>query len=168
MKKLFLIIMILSNIESIAPQTTINQDTLIKYVGKALSLIEPTINYADHSHLSEKLLSVVLNHQDDEIFEIIHTQGFNNFTKIVYRNEVSIFNRILTSDSLISIELNEIRSVFPKKLLNSPPKIKSYELFGNTITSNIWYFTNSKNVKYKFSAFYIDHQITSIGYQIFK
>lgn len=168
MKKLFLIILILSNIESIAPQTTINQDTLIKYVCKALSLIEPTINYADHSHLSEKLLSVVLNHQDDEIFEIIHTRGFNNFTKIVYFNNVSTFNRILTSDSLISIELNEIRSVFPKKLLSTSPEIKSYNIFNDILTIDTWYFTSSNNIQYEFSIVFINTQITSIGYQIFK
>lgn len=149
-------------------QTIINQDTLKKYVFDALNAIEPTINYADHSHLSEKGLSLVLNHHDDKIFDIIHTQGFNNFTKIVYENEVSTFNKIITSDLLISIELNEIRSIFPRKLLNIPPKIKSYTLFGNTMTSNIWYFTSSKNIKYKFSVFFIDSQITSIGYQIFK
>jgi len=81
---------------------------------------------------------------------------------------VSAFNKIITSDSLILIELNEIRSLFPRKLLNCPPKIKSHTLFGNTMTSNIWYFTSSKNIKYKFSVFFIDNQITSIGYQIFK
>lgn len=169
MKTLFntLVITILVNFVSYS-QTTINQDTLKKYVINALNSIEPTINYADHSHLLEKGLSLVLNYQDDEIFDIIHAKGFNNFTKIVYENEVSTFNRIITSDSLISIELNEIRSIFPKKLLNLPPKIKSVERFGNIITSNIWYFTSSKNVKYKFSVFFIDNQITSIGYQIFK
>lgn len=149
-------------------QTTINQDTLLKSVINALDLIEPTVIYADHSHLSEKGLSLVLNHQDIEIFDIIHTQGFNNFTKIVYKNDESTFNKIITSDSLILIELKEIRSIFPRKLLNCPPKIKSYTLFGNTMTSNIWYFTSSKNIKYKFSVFFIDSQITSIGYQIFK
>ena len=169
MKTLFniLAIVILINFSSYS-QTTINQDTLKKYVITALNSIEPTINYADHSHLLEKGLSLVLNHQDDEIFDIIHAKGFNNFTKIVYENEVSTFNRIITSDSLISIELNEIRSIFPKNLLNLPPKIKSVERFGNMITSNIWYFTSSKNIKYKFSVFFIDNQITSIGYQIFK
>ena len=117
-------------------QTDINQDTLIKYVMTALDAIEPTVIYADHSYLSEKGLSLVLNHQDDEIFDIIHTQGFNNFTKIVYKNDVSTFNKIITSDSLILIELNEIRSIFPRKLLDITPKIKSYSLFGNTLTLN--------------------------------
>ena len=163
------ILLVVSLISSFSySQTNINQDSLIKYVVAALEAIEPTVIYADHSHLSEKGLSLVLNHQDDEIFNIIHTPGFNNFTKIVYENEVSTFNRIITSDSLISIELNEIRSIFPKNLLNLPPKIKSVERFGNMITSNIWYFTSSKNIKYKFSVFFIDNQITSIGYQIFK
>jgi hypothetical protein len=169
MKTIFntLAIIILVNFSSYS-QTDINQDTLLKSVINALNAIEPTVIYADHSHLSEKLLNLVLNHQDDEIFDIIHTQGFNNFTKIVYENEISITNEIITSDSLISIELNEIRSIFPKKVLATSPKINSYTLFGNTMTSNTWYFTSSKNIQYKFSAYYIDNQITSIGYKIFK
>jgi hypothetical protein len=73
--KLPLNILLITLISSFSySQTTINQDTLLKSVINALDLIEPTVIYADHSHLSEKGLSLVLNHRDDEIFNIIHTQ----------------------------------------------------------------------------------------------
>lgn len=169
MKTLFnsLVITILVNFVSYS-QTSINQETLIKYVSKAIDKIEKTIEYDNHSHLSEKGLSLVLNHRDNEIFDIIHTQGFNNFTKIIYMNDVSIFNRIITSDSSISIEFNEIRSIFPKKLLSVSPEIKSYTIFEDILTLNTWYFTSSANIQYEFSIVFVNNQITSIGYQIFK
>ena len=169
MKTLFntLVIAILVNFVSYS-QNNMSQDSMKLIVSNYLKTIESTPKYADHSHLSEKFLELILTEQDDKILEIVHTQGFNNFDKIIYLNHYPILSTIILSDSLILNELNEIRSIFPKGKSIKPTSIISEEIASDILTKSTWMFIGKNAITYKVIAFFTNDQITTIGYNTFK